>query len=489
MSLSRLPWRDAAGSAAVIALVLSAAWVVRIPAPTRSGVVQTPAVVPLLVLLALALGIAVLVRRYRPSRLAWLALGATAGFLAWFAVVCVVRWRRGDMVGEGVLALRSAVLPLVLLAVIDARWVRRHTVLATLALLQLGIVARQIITGEWVRLRLSTFLGNTVTLTTVLMLLVPVQLLLLTSQRRGWWPRLLRWVAAGNLACAVIVPFLSGSRVVAAATVGTLMLGMALLRRWHDLFAALGAMAVGVVVVGALWVGNPWGAGYGIYRVLPVPPSPTAVASPVVGSSTPPTTRQSSISPVPKTPASTPTILPGTTRSPHTIAPATALATPTNPTITSRGKVSDQLEHEKQAADRGRAALRAKAIAEIRKDPWIGTGHVYFDYSDSVYRGQQTAHNVFLERAGAFGIPGAVLSFLPWALILTRLRHSVLHPLNLAVLTATGALSAVSLVQPTAMVLVVVVTYALVVGALLPPHPQPLDRRARRALPERVEMP
>ncbi len=476
--LSRRVWRalrmDAWFSIGAL-LVISATIFVVLRVPTRSGIFPTYLSIPASLLLGAVLVVLWLTGRYKPSRHYRVLAALAVVFLAWFAVVCYLRARSGGTVSEGVLALRTTILPLAICFLFDAGLDKPQRALRALVVLNFAAVLWQL--PSWDSIRLSTFLGNSNVYCGVLVMMLPVNLLVIARAGSTPGDRVLKAIGWLNVLAALVLPLWGGSRVVAAllamSLLGCFLVFSDLWRVGLTLFLLLLPAGTAHVLV---WSLNPSDAGYGLYRLLDTSGSTVTL-------STPPTPRPSTTTTAAPTRVPTATGAPATTPARSTTSPRTGLTTAplrhaseASPTTAltaeqERQKLQEQLAYEKASSDSGRAELRKLSIERIVANPWIGDGQVYFDYGNSVYQGKQTAHNFVLEHLNAYGGVGFVLYLGLFAVVmapgLVRIRPGGPGTReNQVALLVAATLFALSTVQPTMLVSLPVTLLFVIVGGL-----------------------
>lgn len=352
-----------------------------------------------------------------------------AVFCVWMVVVSLIRLRAGDEVLQAFLVLRTTLIPIAAYFIFAAGWETPRRAMNGLVMIEVALNVWHL--PEWDFTRYSPFLGNSIIYTGLLVMLVPINAYVLAGGLSRA-PVLVRVAAFLNLVAALVFPMWAGSRVM-TAVLGVTVLGTLLILaigrlgiRW--LVAAGG---VALVLTATVWLVNPNASAYGIYRLVPPPVDfgITAFADPAVDDT----------------------------------------------------EQRDNLVKEMATSDAGRGELIQLSVDSIQRDPLIGEGQVYFPFDTSEGTMEYAAHNFVLEHTNAYGLIGFALYALLFVLMLapgvTRLlprqEGSVRNQLALMV---TAAVFAFSLVQPTMMIMPVVMTLIVAIGALkadLIPAPKP----------------
>lgn len=405
-----------------LGFVLAAASVVPVEVPlglSRSGslLITLGDIAGCLLWVALVVALAMGRWKLRGTYLA-LALAVLA-FVAWMALVTLVRLRAGDEVLQAFLVMRTTLVPLAAYFMFAAGWERPWRALHGLVVLEVGLNLWHL--GDWNITRWSPFLGNSIIYTGLLVMLLPVNAVIL-ARTRSSGPLLLKVAAFLNIVAALVFPLLAGSRIMSAVllvtTVGTLVV-LLLARQGLRRFVAAGLVAL--VATGTVWLVNPSGAAYGVYRLVPPPVNFGIRAFDDVN-------------------------------------------------VDESGQ-RDIMVQEMQTSDDGRGDLIDMSIDSIRRDPWIGEGQVYFPLQTSEGPMEYAAHNFVLEHVNAYGVIGFALYLL---LFLIMLLPGMTHLLprqqgsthNQLAFLVCASVFAFSLVQPTMLIMPVVMTLLIVVGAL-----------------------
>lgn len=410
-------WRDFVG----LGLVLTLGSMVTVSVPFSGSDSGYLDVYPSEVLAALLGGILVVLlvtRRWRPGRTCRALMLVTIVFLGWYLVVSVVRQLTGEEVKQSALALRTTILPVVCYALLDIGWEKPLRVVRSMVLLDLGVSLVHL--PAWQNMRMSDFLGNSMVYGAFLVMLIPLNVYVLVTGGEGRGGILLKTVAAANLGLAIVMPVWTGSRSLAALCgLVFAVTVLAMVRRAH-LWGLLAAVVVCAGLVhSVVWLTNPNGAAYGIYRVVPPPPPP----------------RQASAE-----------------------ADAEAAA-------------QEVVDTEKHKADVNRAVLQAQSVEEIKKDPIFTDGRLYFPYENDLDETQASPHNFVLEHLNAYGAIGFVLYLSLFGVVLwpgcTRLRVGDPGAAeNLCAWLTLGTTMGFSLAQPTMMILTITIPLWLVLAAM-----------------------
>lgn len=405
-----------------LGFVLAAASMVSVQVPlglSRSGSLAITLGDVVGSLLWAALTVALIMRRWT-LRGSYRALAvAVVLFVGWMALVTLLRLRAGDEVLQAFLVMRTTLVPLAAYFMFAAGWEKPWRALHGLVVLEVGLNLWHL--GDWNITRWSPFLGNSIIYTGLLVMLLPVNAWIL-ARATSRTPLLLRVAAFLNIVAAFVFPPWAGSRamsavlaVAAVATVLLLVLARQGLRRF------LAAALVALVVSGTVWFVNPAGSAYGLYRLVP-PPADFGV-------------------------------------------------TAFDDAMVDESAQRDTLVDEMKTSDAGRGDLITMSIDSIKRDPLIGEGQVYFPLETSEGPMEYAAHNFVLEHLNAYGAIGFIfyallflLMLLPGAgRLLPRQEGSVY---NHVALLATATVFAFSLVQPTMLIMPVVMTLVIVIGSL-----------------------
>jgi hypothetical protein len=344
---------------------------------------------------------------------------AVAVFLGWMAVVTVLRQRAGDEVLQAFLVMRTTVVPLAAYFMFGAGWEKPWRALHGLVVLEVGLNLWHL--GDWNNTRWSPFLGNSIIYTGLLVMLLPVNAWVL-ARATAATPLLLRLAAFLNIVAAFVFPPWAGSRVMtvvlAVTALGTLLV-LVMARR--GLRRLLAAAIVALVVSGTVWLVNPAASAYGLYRLVP-PPADFGI-------------------------------------------------TFFDDIAVDESAQRDTLVEEMRTSDVGRGDLIDMSMDSFQRNPWIGEGHVYFPLETSEGPMEYAAHNFVLEHLNAYGAIGFVLYA---GLFLVMLLPGLLRLLprqegstaNQVALLVTASALAFSLVQPTMLIMSVVMPLIVVIGAL-----------------------
>lgn len=372
--------------------------------------------------------------RFRPTGVYRWLLVALIAFVTWYGVVEVVRLVTGLEVKQSLLAIRSTVFPIAGFFMFGAELERPRRAMAGLVVLHSGVILAHL--PEWYNMRMSDFLGNSIVFSGLMVILVPFSFLTLAHALASWGNRVLRAMACFNIVGTAVLPFWAGSRSMALVTVGILVIGVVLCigRRKALTLAAAMLLVAGVINVTAWWT-NPWDAAQGVYRLVP---SPTSLGLKSASQ--------------PSKPASKP-----------------------DPQRTT----AIELEN----SDGARAELRLKAFESFKRNPVIGEGQIYWDFKNNYGVKQQTAHNFVLEGLNAYGLIGfgSYLSLFVvaiWPAIGVVLRCGRRWRLGLAAIGMAGGMMLFSLVQPTAMIITLVVPLYVALGALAAAITAPVSEAA-----------
>lgn len=373
--------------------------------------------------LAAALLVAAVIHKYRPTVWGRRMLTVLVAFFIWFAVISIARSVFGGNVKQSLLILRTTLLPLAAFFAVDAGWDNRRTLVRGMVLFNAAVVLFHL--PEWSNLRMSAYLGNSIVFTTLVAVLVPLNVYVLSHR----WDEVpvLKFVASFNILAALVLPIWCGSR--SGAGTVALALAASVLVLWPSRKTVLRLVAlalVAAVIHAAVWLYNPSGAAYGIYRLLPTPGQ---------------------------------------------VAQATGWH------FLDAFNSQDRDDHAAVAAaelvksDEGRAELVRLAFDEFRRHPIFGSGQVYFEIDS--YRGRvpYSAHNFVLDHLNAYGSLGFLLYLSMFGVMLApklrRWRPSQpgFHDNAISLIT-TAVLFGVSLTQPTMMIAVIVTSYVVVIAAL-----------------------
>lgn len=422
-SAPRRAWQLIAGPEWLgLAFILVAASMVTIQLPlglSRSGSLAVTLADIVGGLVWVALAVTLLMRRwtltshYRRVALCLVLL------LVWLAIVSFIRLRAGDEVLQAFLVLRTTLIPLAAYFIFAAGWETPRRAINGLVVLEVVLNLWHL--GDWDQARVSPFLGNSIIYTGLIVMLFPVNAYVL-SRAAGRTPPLLKVAAFINLVVALVFPLLAGSRVMCAVTfvtvLGTLWVLVPGRRGLRPLGAAMG---VALVLAGAVWLVNPSASAYGLYRLVP-PPADFGITAFV------------------------------------------------NPAVDD-GEQHDNLKAEMQTSDEGRGDLIGMSLDSIERDPWIGEGTVYFPLETSEGTMEYAAHNFVLEHINAYGLIGFALYALLYLLMLLPGLNRVLprqvgSVQNQLAVLVTATVFAFSLVQPTMLIMPIVMTLIVVVGAM-----------------------
>jgi hypothetical protein len=403
-------WRDWVGPGFVLVLLSLVAFAVPFPG-SDSGTLDVYPTEGLVVLLGGALLTLLISRRWRPAAVTQRLILVLAVFLAWYVVVTVVRYLAGEEVKQSALAMRTTVLPLVCYALLDIGWERPMRVVRSMVLLNLGISLVHL--PAWQNMRMSDYLGNSMVYGALLVMLIPlnVYVIAVTSSSRS--DLALKLVALINLVFALVMPVWTGSRSLTILCWLVLVVSAAFLVRRTLVWIALGVVVLGALAAHtAVWVTNPGGAAFGVYRVVPPP----------------------------------------------------ALQGP-------EAEVQAVTVSEKQKADSERAVLQRQSIDEIKEDPIFTDGRLYFPFESDFGETQASPHDFVLEHIDAYGVVGFALYLALFGVVLWPgcLRLRMRQPgaaENVCAWLTLGTTMGFSLAQPTMLIFTIVMPMWLVLAAM-----------------------
>ena len=378
---------------------------------------------PFALILGVSLVVALVARRYRPSVWGRRMLAVLIAFMAWYLVICIARSVFGGNVKQSLLVVRTTILPVVAFFLVDAGWENRRRTLGGLVLLNTILVALHL--PDWNNMRGSDYLGNSIVFGTVLVLLVPVNMLLFV--RKEATHQVIRWASGFNLVAALVLPIWTGSRSPAVMAIFAFVASLLVIRpAKRDVVKALGVVLVAVIIHSSVWLFNPQGSAYALYRLFPTPGQVgEALGWDALG----------------------------------------------------RFDSADREEHsdvgadELQRADDSRAELMQLAWREFQSSPIFGTGQVYFEIDSYKGPALYSAHNFVLDHLNAYGLIGFLIYIGSFVMLLARkIGHwRFSDPLardNGISLVMTAVLMGVSLTQPTMMIQLVITLYFVAIPAL-----------------------
>ena len=383
-------------------------------------------------------------KSYRPSPTVRAVLTALAAFLAWYVIVFASRVLLSYQPTPSVLTLRTTVLPIFILLMMDMGWENGRRCILGLTVYNFAICAVQIYYATAGLVRMSPFMGNLMVFTCAAVMLVPTNFYVIYQNTRGRCGPLYSAMAMFNIFCVIFFSFMGGARSTVAASILGIAASFAIFWRKPVVKKrAYGAVILSFAVILALWIGNFGGKAIdGIYRVVP---TPSAVASKL------------GMEELAK-------ILPGGDDYEM-------------PGSKGNGKVSAKnrikiVQIEKEKSDIARSDLWASSLASIARSPVIGEGIIYFEFRNDYNVDRQAAHNFILEHINAYGTVGfifwAVLLIIPtWVLGFSpkygRIKKRKIP--KLCLICSVGMMAVQSLAQPTMMVVPTVTLLWLVIGS------------------------
>lgn len=378
-------------------------------------------------------------KEYAPSGMITALFYAMTAFCAWYAVVCVARYFMGYEVKQSLLALRSTILPLFALLMIDLKWERGLKCLLGLNVFNTVICIAQFCYG-WYSVRMSPFMGNIMVFTCSVTTLIPINFYVLHMVNQGKCGRFFKYTAMFNILCTMFFAFMSGARSSILAGGLGLFVSLIIFFKQKKVFRqSMLTIICSVILILAMWLFNIGGrAVEGIYRVMPTPAQVVAVIDPELAKS-----------------------LPG----------GSEYVSPFGESAMTIVAHTEEIKEERERSDVTRMALWQKSFESFLKDPIIGEGVMYFAFDNNYGVEQQAAHNFILEHINAYGLIGfllwsAMIIIPMWVVVISKkyggIRKNTLP--KLCMVCSVGMVLIQSLAQPTMLIVTTVTLMWLTIG-------------------------
>ena len=322
-------------------------------------------------------------KKYKVSPFLKKTLVALVLFLICYCGVTAARIFLGYTWSQSVLTLRTTVLPLFVLLMMDMRIEKGRRCMLGLVAYNFVICAAQMGYVIFSEVRMSPFMGNLMVFTCAAVLLIPANFFCFDLVIRKRCPKIFSWIALFNLFCVIFIPFMGGARSTVAASMMGIVISVFIFRKRKTLCKSVFAVIlVSFTVIFSFWALNFGGKSVdGLYRVLPTPAQAAKMIK-IKGSDK----------------------LPGGDNYVRKSDKSSGKGSAASDT-----RRINQTQQERDTSDASRSDLWKASIDSIKRSPIIGEGTIYFPISTSYGVDAQAAHNFILEHINAFGGVGFIL--------------------------------------------------------------------------------
>lgn len=384
-------------------------------------------------ILFLYMSILILKKKYKLSVLMKYIFWIIILFIIYYLFISIYRYSNGYEIKQSLLAWRTTLPPLIILLLVDSKIIKIKDVLIDLILLNFLLNIIQLFNID--ALRMSPFMGNIMVYLCVILLLLPTNFYILLVYKSLNFSKVIGFIAVFNITLALIFPAIGGSRIAFSLSCGVFLVCMFVYSLINKKIFIRGVISLitAVTFLSIVWYANPQGMSFGLYRLFPMDVEQVSV---VDGDSDSSELTEKQINKL--------KII--------------------NETV-------QVMQQETVASDNIRSYLWKKSLNEILESPLLGKGTMYFEFPNNYNVSQQAAHNFILEYTNAYGIIGLFI-FLSFIIIpvfyIVRFDYNIKdigkNIMKFNLLMSVGIMFAISLFQPTMLIISPVIFFWLIIS-------------------------